>query len=125
MRKAVHDVHVEQLQPAVTDLRTAFDEFNDSRRRIDVLVTEKEEAMAHYDEVFLRVARQFEDLCRLAGKKKLADKVRPSTARPGRTQVEPEDGEVPDSVDDVLDAADPAGTSTPDGEQASEQTPAV
>lgn len=118
-------VHIEQLKPAVSELRTAFDELNDSKRRVDVLVTEKEEAMEHYDEVFLRVARQFEDLCRLAGKKKLADKVRPSTARPGRTQVEPEDDEVPDSVDDVIDAADAAGISPSDGEQASEQTPAV
>ncbi len=118
-------VHLEQLRPALSELRVGFDAFNDSRRRVDVLLTEKEEAMQRYDELFLRVARQFEDLCRMAGKKKLADKVRPSRSRPGQTRVEPDDSEVPDSVDDVIDAADAEGASTPDGEQATEQTPAV
>ena len=117
-------IHLEQLRPALSELRVGFDAFNDSRRRVDVLLTEKAEAMQRYDELFLRVARQFEDLCRMAGKKELADKVRPSRSRPGQTRAEPDDSEVPDSVDDVIDAADEAGA-PPSAGEVSDQTPAV
>ncbi len=53
------------------------------------------------DELFLRSVRVFEDLCRFTGKPKLADKIRASTKRPGRTAQEPPadsgdgDGETP------------------------------
>ncbi len=116
--------HVEQLKPAVSELRSVFDQLNDSKRRVEELVTEKNEAMKQWDEVFLRVARQFEDLCRLAGKKELANRVRPSTTRSGRTAVEPPGDEVPSSSDDVVSDAAGTGTSPSNGESATDQSSA-
>ena len=81
--------------------------------------------MAAYDLAFLRVARQFEDLCRLAGKNELADKVRPSLTRPGETVEKPDDGEVPDSAIDVVadDVAGEPEASTSEVEPQSETAP--
>ena len=79
------------------------------RRHLDELLVHKKKAVEEYDTLFVRVARQFEDQCRMAGLRELADKVRPSLTHRGETAIEPEEGQVPEG--DVNAAS---GSSTED-----------
>ncbi len=112
-----------QVTPAVKALREALEGHQRSRRRVDELLARKREAVAQYDTAFVRVARQFEDLCRLTGLDELADKVRPSLTRKGETAVEPggEEGAESDEPAENV-SADDAG---PPAEDAPATVPAA
>ncbi|MEM7355715.1 MAG: hypothetical protein AAF657_33175 [Acidobacteriota bacterium] len=105
--------YVPQIEPGIETLRLAFEAHQGSRRRVDELLAKKKESVEDYETAFLRVARQFEDLCLLVGQKDLAEKVRPSLTRRGETQVEPEANEAEASSDDTTVAGDGGGEPLP------------
>jgi len=101
-------MHREELKPGVRALRETLEQLAKVRRRIDAMLVKKHEAVAEYDRVFLRTARMFEDLCRLAGYDALAERVRPSSRNPGRTEQKAEvaDDAVADALAERQDEAD-------------------
>ncbi len=88
---------VPQIEPEIDTLRLAFEAHQKSRRRVDELLVTKKKAVESYETAFVRVARQFEDLCRLVDQKDLADKVRPSLTRRGETATKTEDDDSAES----------------------------
>ncbi len=77
----------------------------DAKRRTEDAFLAKQKATNVYDLLFLRAARIFEDSCRLVGRDELADRIRPSEKRPGRTEeAPPEDAE--EAADQTADVAD-------------------
>ena len=114
--------YVPLIEPGIESLRLAFEVHQRSRRRVDELLASKKEAVEEYETAFIRVARQFKDLCRLVDQKDLADKVRPSLTRRGETLAKPEvdgateptaDEAVPKTPGDVVSGAAGAEGSTP------------
>lgn len=99
--------HLGEVAAAAQALYTETDE---QKRLADEALLEKDALLADGQQLVLRSARVFEDLCRLAGKPELADRVRPSVT--GSPTPEPEtspdaedgedgEGDVPAPVPDV------------------------
>ena len=80
-----------QVRERADDLRECLDHLADLRRQADEALLDKRALTEAYDELFLHGARTFESYCRMAGKTELADRVRPSIGRRGRTEVPPDD----------------------------------
>ncbi len=99
-------------------------EVNEAEKQADGTRQAKNEAITAYDRKFLRVARVAESLFHFAGMHELADRVRPSTRRPGRRLAE-ENGEPTGEPDTqaVEAQADTAGE--PDDQAVEAQTDAV
>ena len=74
----------DQLATGADELDGVLVDINEAEKQADVTRQAKNEAIATYDRKFLRVARLAEALFHFAGMHELADRVRPSTRRPGR-----------------------------------------
>ncbi len=81
-----------QVRSRADELRTCLDRLAERRRAAEKALLHKQAVTREYDDLFLHGARTFESYCRMAGKTQLADRVRPSESRPGRTEVPPSEG---------------------------------
>ena len=104
-----------QLKSLGEDLSSILEQMNHQKRGLDELVIAKGKHMSSYNDVFVRVARQFEDLCRFAGERELADRVRPSFSRPGRTLRDPEGGDSSPAEEATADRPGTDGDTPPEG----------
>ncbi len=95
-----------QMKTVADQLREVLDEIGDAKRRTEDAYLKKLEATKSYDQLFIRAARTFEDWCRLVGRNDLADRIRPSEKRPGRTEEMP-----PENPEEAADQAADAGDS--------------
>lgn len=82
-------VYADALEKSAAEVRAALDDVAAKRREAEKALLDKRAVTEEYDDVFLHGARTFESYCRLAGKKELADRVRPSETRRGETEEEP------------------------------------
>ncbi len=73
------------LESARASLQSAVSQVTSEAREAQVTLANKNQAIEEYDRVFTGVAMSLAGLFTLAGERELADKVRPSTRRPGQT----------------------------------------
>jgi hypothetical protein len=81
------------IEPAADELRAAIDEVVRERREAEVTLRDKNAALAAYDETFEGLASLLVGTFTAAGMEELAERVRPSRARRGRTNEEGPEGE--------------------------------
>ena len=89
--------HVAELKEEALTARVLSEQLGESRRELEAAVLAKQGLLEEYDRLEVRTARPFEDFCRLAGEKKLADRVRPKVRRSTPTPAPPEE---PEDVDE-------------------------
>jgi len=84
-----------EIRQAVAALRSVLDRIGKAQRRVERAYLTKKEKTKLHDRLFLREARGFADWCRLVARDELAERIRPSASRPGRTAKEPPDETLP------------------------------
>lgn len=103
-----------QVREGALELRTCLDQVSDLQRGAEAALLDKRTVTEEYDDLFLHGARAFESYWRMVGETELADRVRPSEIRRGRTEVPPD--ETPDSTgDQVADDKTAAETAAAEG----------
>ena len=81
------------LEALKADLDTKLSAVQDEVREAQLARTARDRAMATFDQTFGAIAGLYESLFRLSGEHELADRVRPSRRRPGKTEEGPDSPE--------------------------------
>jgi hypothetical protein len=97
---------VADFQPDYQELKDVVAELNRENRRSDTTIIAKNEAISRYDLQFRWIAGCLESFYHLAEQHELAERVKPSTRRSGRTEADVE-GEEPDGSDEPPDGSPP------------------
>jgi hypothetical protein len=87
------------LSTALDRMALAQQAVRREQRELEVTMVAKNRVMAAHDACFLNIARTLESLFRLAGFQELADRVRPSTRRPGLVENDPDRQPAPPAPD--------------------------
>lgn len=82
--------YADRIEASSGDLRDSLDEVAEANRQTQARAREKRALADEYDGVYLHGARVFESYCRLVGEDEIADRVRPATPQPARTEPEPD-----------------------------------
>ena len=82
---------IEQFRPDYLELNGSVTELNRENRKSDATLIAKNEAVTRYDRFFRWIACGLESFYHLANQHELAERVKPSTRRPGRTQADVEE----------------------------------
>ncbi len=96
-----------QVKKKAKQLHRVVAPVGDAKRRTEDAYLAKQGSTKEYDQLFTRAGRIFEDCCRVVGREELADRIRPSEKRPGRTQKAPP-GNGEEGAGEAAEAADPA-----------------
>ncbi len=110
----------DQLKAVADDLREVLQEVGDANRQTENAYLKKVEVTNAYDQLFTRAARTFEDWCRLVGRNELADRIRPSERRPGRTVQEPPEASE-EASEEATEESSPEAVADPVSPEGSER----
>jgi hypothetical protein len=113
------ETFVAALGPDYVELKTLVDGLNDENRKSNHTLIAKNEAADRYDRLFAPIAGALQAFYVLAGMDELARRVKPSTRRPGRTQVAVDD-QAPSSDSEPGDAEGTTATDAESGTGATE-----
>lgn len=111
--KLDREAEADALEEELTALQEALGDVSREKREAEATQTAKNKAMERYDETFAQTAGLFTVLFRAAGMLEVAERVKPSRQRPGRTADEDtEKGSSEGSADTNGAAGGSKGTKT-------------
>lgn len=111
--KLDREAEADALEAELTALQEALGDVSREKREAEATQTAKNKAMERYDETFAQTAGLFTVLFRAAGMLEVAERVKPSRQRPGRTADEDtEKGSSEGSADTNGAAGSSKGTKT-------------
>jgi hypothetical protein len=85
----------DELEAALAPLEEALKDVSREVKEAEATRVARQKAIAEYDDAFAETANLYDALFRAAGMDEIADRVRPSKRRPGRTATDEGEGDAP------------------------------